>query len=315
MSEPELVDVDDPGAALPAEADAREESPGLLIAGAALAATCMVPILAWAAHLEDESSNWLVFGVAVLMVVGVGLLLRAAGLAHGLGLALLAGPFQFAVSLVGVAALVDVPGRTTVALLASVPGVVLGALAAVVLVRWCGTPATSTMLGGLVGVIVGVFALTFGPAAFDRLLTAEDDARTVAELESTHLNPYLPEFDGYSASFYATIESGEEVTGYSLTFREEGGASVALSETFSVDVEESTESEDKCSLEYATCEERDGYLVVLSGPGGRVTEVQRSTSTALMTVSISGDTPPVDEVGEALADADITTWREVVSAG
>lgn len=302
----------------------RDSSAGTLLSAGFLAA--LVLVLPLAATLGTTTYGglyaWFAAGIAVVVVVG--LLLRAAGVRSGLGLALAAAGAFAVLAPVGLAlvAQVGVPDDDVVAALAAgLPAAAIAAPVAAVVVRRAGAAGSGGAVGAAVcgaGLMVAAIA---GPPAGQAVLDARDVADRAAELEATGLEPLLPRLEGavveYASTTYTRPPGGSRTaSGYTLRYEPDGARGTPISERpyLYVDIAFPDGTPPCEPIEgLLTCREGDGYVVVaregveeevvVDAGGVRLSANLREADSPL---------PDPDEVGRAMADAETVAWEEIL---
>lgn len=311
------------GPTTPGPAEHDLGSAGAHLSGGFLAALVLVLPLGATLDTTTYGALYLWFLAGVVMVAGLGLLLRLAGIPNGVGLTLAAaGAFAVAAP-IALAVLVNVGAPaddTAVALAAGIPAAAVAAPIAATVVRLRDTVRGVAALGAAVcgaGLFVAALA---GPPVGQAVLDAREDAQRIADLEAVGLQPLLPELDGavpdYSGTYYSTPPGGvRTASGYSLRYDPESAVaqSVSSSEYLFVDVQLS-DAEPVCDpVEgYLTCREGDGYTVIARD--GVDEEVVADDGTIRLSAGLSnaGDRlPDADEVGRAMADAEPVDWDDI----
>lgn len=198
-----------------------------------LVALALVPVVVRVTQLESNGPVWGWIWASLAITIGLGVLLRVAGLRHGPGLAMAALATAAPVATVGVALFAMVPGTVVVGLLA---GLLAVPFAAVVAAAWGRT------MGAATAAVVCVMSLAvtggWSSMAGDRLLDAQRDLARAGDLEASELEPFLPRVSGWKPSFGSTVRREGEPVGYSLSFEQEGASgSVVDRDRWSVDVE------------------------------------------------------------------------------
>lgn len=296
---------------------------GAHLSGGFLAALVLVLPLGATLGTTTYGALYLWFLAGVAMVAAFGLLLRLAGVPHGVGLALAAaGAFAVAapialVVLVNIGAPAD---DTAVALSAGIPAAAVAAPVAATVVRLRDTVRGVAALGAAVCGAGFVVAALAGPPVGQAVLEAREDAQRIADLEAVGIEPLLPELDGavadYSATYYSTPPGGvRTASGYSLRYEPVSAVaqSVSSSEYISVDVQLVDETPACEPVEgYLTCREGDGYTVI--GRDGVDEEVVVEDGSIRLSANLTQSIdrlPEADEVGRALADAEPVDWNEI----
>lgn len=257
--------------------------------------------------------GWFAGGIGGIVVVGALLRLLVAE-APALLLLATAGYLVVApAALFVVAAAGDPPGNGSLALLVGVPAAALGALGATAVVgrvREALAPAAAAvLLTGLVGIGVA-------PTAGEALADARDEAEQVARLEASGLSPYLPEIGDLRASRSSYSVQDDRIVGYGYSYRDGTDRGAVDAPYLSVDVLQELPAYRDCdTTERAIydCREGEGYYV-LSDDGSEEYVVADHGGTKLLAWYVDGvgELPDPDEVGRALAGAELVEWSDVV---
>jgi hypothetical protein len=265
-----------------------------LCAGLAL----LVPLhLALAATTLTGLALAVVASLVVAAVVGVGLRpdQRYGGVVTGLAAAVPFWPIALVLAwILGPDA--DLTGLTLMA------GLPAAALTAVVLGEVLRDDEVSGGLGTVLGiglVVLGLSVLVPGTSVRHEREQATASAEVGAELASSGLQPWLPEFDGYDradqprsreyylGSYHLTFESGEREINVSV---------------------DQWDPEQGCSQD-ADCTEHEGYTVV-DDDGSVVVRVVRGSNE--LSASVDGAGPSPEDLARALQEAPLASWAEVV---
>lgn len=251
--------------------------------------------------------------IALAVAVLLGGCLRASGLGQGIGLALSSAGIFWVATLALTLLLADIASGAGVAMAAGLTASCLAAAGAVALVRWV-DPLDSRFAGGVLALVaLGVYA-TLAGQLHERVAQGEEDAARVRELDASGLTPYRVELEGWQAEFADVIVEDGDVVGYELWL--DKGAGVAP-DRFTVRATSTAPSCADVESAGGSCVEGDGYVVVTDGSSGRRTVQSAESSSTVLAVELDGlyadDVPPIEEVGAMLADAEPSTWREVVT--
>lgn len=306
---------DDPGArpaAEPVDALARQ-----LVGALVSALVLLLPLRgALGATTNERAVLWLFGGL--LLAALVGWLLERIGVPRPYGTCLTTAGLFAVATLAGltlVALLGDPGDDTELSLLVGLPAAALAVVGAMVVLGR--SPNDEVVIAATVGGFV--LALAASSAVDGLVQEARDDAADVEAFVDAGLTPYLPELEELTARFGGTYRARPEaggapyITGYDLYYYAESQEREWETAHVVVDVE-LADGEAWCeeSTSY-TCVEGDGYAVresngeveaVVAGHGDmRLEAVFRDGDGAL---------PSPEEVGRALAEAEIVEWDDVV---
>lgn len=209
------------------------------------------------------------------------------------------------------------PGTVNVtALLAGLPSAVLSAFAATVLIGHldgtetnAGSYNTRAISVGLC-VVGALVAMAAGPEIGRDLDQAREDAELIQALEEFDLTPVLPEIPGLEALFAGAVHDPENrtvVTGYLLRFEADEDE---FDDPGAVLVEVALPDGPECA-DSGRCHEGDGYVYdTATEKISAGTTVSEARLTA--TIDDPTGTPNVNEIGQALSEAEEVDWSDVV---
>lgn len=251
------------------------------------------------------SLTWLAVGLAA--AAWLGLLTRVLGTG---GISTTAATTAVFVPVAGLVAIFYHPGddAATASLAVGVPVAAVSALVVATLRPHDDVDASRLALCLTALVSSGLTALLILPFLHSVL---EDEAEIAAagrQLEGIGLLPYLPAFDGLELDPLHAAQGDS----YVLTW----GPSRSNGERFTVIVraKPATETEDSiCDAESVSCTEGEGFVFVYQDGDYEVRAVHTGVVLVGTIVDGPGDTPSLQEVGEALAGADIVDWGEVIA--
>lgn len=217
--------------------------------------------------------------------------------------AIVAPAFLWAVSLFA-----DPGGNTEVAVLVGVPAAGLATfLSTVVMPQLDLRPLRSGLVLCVVGMVV---ASGLGEPAYRAVNDARDDARELAGLEASGLTPLLVEIDGLETSFDAVyrLASGA-VTGYDLSLSPDRNDR----DVSTLDVKVTTDPvSTSCYQLGEDCTDHGDYRVITQASGPMVEATYGSVVLTARAAENATDLPDPDEIGRALADAEIVEWSELL---
>ncbi|WP_134738690.1 hypothetical protein [Nocardioides sp. 503] len=299
-----------------------DDTTALQLAGALVCALALVFPLRGA--LGASSGGWLFLWViaAVALTALVGRLLEAGGVPRPFGTVLVAAAVFALVTLAGLTfvGLLGDPGNDNqVSVVVGVPAAALAAAGAVAILSWRRDDDALMFLG------VGSFVLTlFAAGTVGGLVhEARDDAADARILEAASLEPFVPEIAGLEARYSGPIRTRAEgggpvgVTGYELRYRQEsppGDDSDAAYVTIEVRLDDDSDCEPSEGISSTvSCDEGDGYVVETRD--GELESVTAGTLGLELLATFTdgdGEVPSPEEVGQAMAKAEIGEWDDVV---
>lgn len=275
--------------------------------------------LSWT--LERPSYLGVAFGLvaSALTAVAFGALLSWA-LPDGLVTALLTAAWLLPLSLV--ALLVTGP-RTDGVATALTLGLPAAAVSAVLAVRTTTGLSVGPDRKGLVrgatvvGASLALSLATLAPAAHGPIAVARAERHIVAALEGGGVLPLRIEVDGFSPAEETNVGLGSD--GYQVRLVADGedpydAASIHVEAGPLLTTEERESEQARCDSEGITCTQDGDGVLVIEGDDESTRVVATFGRTRLEAVLYDGlgGLPDPDEVGQALDDAELVTWDDVL---